>query len=205
MSTSEAQRVGISTPFRHLPNAITVLRLLLVGPAGWLLWHGAAAEALILIAVAGLSDAADGLLARRYNWRSRFGAFADPAADKLLSVVVFVVLAAQGHLPWWLLCVVVGRDLVILSGAFAYRRLLGELEMDPTPLSKANTGLQVALVFLVVVGLTDAGWLAAAATAIVDPVGFVVVAATGVASGIHYVIVWTRRAVDGVRARESAG
>lgn len=204
MTSPEMQQRDLATPFRHLPNAITILRFLLVGPAGWLLWHSAVAEALVLIAVAGLSDAADGLLARRYNWRTRFGAIADPVADKLLSLVVFVVLAVQGHVPWWLLVIVVGRDVVIVCGAIAYRQLLGDLDMAPTLLSKVNTGLLIAMLILVVVGLTDLGWFAAAATFVVDPAGFVVVGATGIASGLHYVVVWSRRAATGVRERREA-
>lgn len=202
MTTRETQPIGLATKFRHLPNAISVMRMVLVVPAGWLLWQSAVAEALVLIAVAGLSDAVDGLLARRYNWRTRFGAIADPAADKLLSLVVFVVLAVQGHVPWWLLGIVVGRDLVIVFGAMAYRQVLGNFDVQPTLLSKVNTGLQVVMLLLVVVGLADFGWVAAMASTVVDPVGFVVVGISCVLSGLHYVVVWSLRAASGIRERQ---
>lgn len=191
---------GAST-LRHIPNAITVLRMALVAPAGWLLWHGHAAEALVLIALAGVSDAVDGVLARRYGWRTRFGAMADPAADKMLSLVVFVVLATKGHIPIWLVAIVVGRDLVIISGAIAYRRVVGSIEFDPTFLSKVNTGVQVVMLLLVVVGLADFPVVSSLADAIVDPVGFVIVGTSGVVSGIHYVLAWSKLAADAVRAR----
>ena len=191
----------LATPFRHLPNLVTVVRFVLVAPAGWLLWHSAVTEALVLIAIAGLSDAVDGLLARRFNWRTRFGAIADPAADKLLSLVVFVVLAMQGHVPWWLLGIVVGRDLVIVCGAFAYRQVLGNFDVEPTLLSKVHTGLLVAMLLFVLVGLADFGLVATIAAVIVDPAGFVLVGVSGVASGVHYVVVWSRRAIFGVRER----
>ena len=201
MTTPETRPMGLATPFRHLPNAISIMRMLLVVPAGWLLWQSAVAEALVLIAIAGISDAVDGLLARRYNWRTRLGAIADPAADKLLSLVVFVVLALQGHVPWWLLGLVVGRDLVIVIGAMAYRQVLGNFDVQPTLLSKVNTGLQVVMLVLVVVGLADFGWVATIAATIVDPFGFIVLGVSCVLSGVHYVVVWSLRAAAGIRER----
>ena len=201
MTTPETRPMGLATPFRHLPNAISIMRMLLVVPAGWLLWQSAVAEALVLIAIAGISDAVDGLLARRYNWRTRLGAIADPAADKLLSLVVFVVLAVQGHVPWWLLGLVVGRDLVIVIGAMAYRHVLGNFDVQPTLLSKVNTGLQVVMLVLVVVGLADFGWVATIAATIVDPFGFIVLGVSCVLSGVHYVVVWSLRAAAGIRER----
>ena len=188
---------------RHLPNLVTVARIVLVLPTGWLLWHSATLSALILIAIAGLSDAVDGELARRFDWRTRFGAFADPAADKLLMLVVFVILTLQGHIPIWLLIVVVGRDVVIVAGAFTYRLLFGELTMAPTLLSKANTALQVLMLLLVVVAQTEFP-LAASVAAVVDPAGFIVVGASSLLSGIQYVVTWAHRAVVERRRRQAA-
>lgn len=188
---------------RQLPNLVTIARFALVFPTAWLLWHNQIVAALVLILVGGLSDAVDGELARRFDWRTRFGAIADPAADKLLVVVVFVVLAVQGHLPLWLLVLVVGRDLVIVSGALAYRILFGELEMEPTLLSKVNTALQIVVLLLVLVHL--AGYEPAAGIAgVVDPVGFVLVGVSSTVTGCQYVLVWSRRARDEHRARRAA-
>ena len=190
---------------RQLPNAITVVRVVLVAPCGWLLWQDAILEALTLIAIAGASDAIDGILARRFDWRTRFGAFADPAADKLLVVVVFAVLAIKGHVPLWLVAIVVGRDVVIISGAFAFRQLIGHVEMAPTLLSKMNTAAQIGLLVLVLVALTDIAPLAAVAAATL-PAAFYVVAASGVVSGIHYVVAWSHRArVEYVAAQRESG
>lgn len=197
-----ARQVGRGKLVRHLPNVVTVARVLLVLPTGWLLWHGATLQALLLIAIAGLSDAVDGELARRFDWRTRFGAFADPAADKLLMLVVFVILTIQGLLPIWLLVVVVGRDLVIIAGALAYRLLFGGLTMAPTALSKANTALQIVMLLLLLVAQTSFPWAANIAAA-VDPAGFFVVGVSGVLSGTQYVITWGRRAVLEHRRRQA--
>ena len=190
---------------RQLPNAITVVRVVLVAPCGWLLWQDAIFEALTLIAIAGASDAVDGILARRFDWRTRFGAFADPAADKLLVVVVFAVLAIKGHVPLWLVAIVVGRDVVIISGAFAFRQLIGHVEMAPTLLSKMNTAAQIVILVVVLVALTDIAPVAAVAAATL-PAAFYVVAASGVVSGIHYVVAWSHRArVEYVAAQRESG
>ena len=201
MTESEPPSPVPNALFRQLPNAVTVMRVVLVGPAGWLLWHGAVREAFVLIAIAGFSDAVDGLLARRFNWRTRFGAIADPLADKLLSLVVLVVLAVQGHVPWWFFGIVVGRDLVIVCGALAYRRVVGSLELDPTLLSKVHTSLLIVVLLLALLALADFVWLSPAAAAVVAPWGFVLVGVFGVASGVHYVVVWSRRTASSVRER----
>lgn len=185
---------GRLVALRQVPNLITMLRIVLVGPAAWLLWNDQVGWALALIALAGLSDFIDGELARRFNWRTRFGAIADPTADKLLIVVVFVVLALQEHVPLWLLTVVVGRDLVIVSGAFTYRRLFGHLDIEPMLLSKINTGAQVVMVILVLLARTELEPLATMCAIAVDPTGFVVVAVLSATSGVQYVIAWSRRA-----------
>lgn len=186
---------------RQLPNLITVARLVLVPPVGWLLWHQDYGIALVVIAVAGLSDFIDGELARRFDWRSRFGQFADPLADKLLVAVMFVVLVVQQHIPIWLALVVVLRDVVILGGAGAYRVVFRDIEISPTFVSKANTAVQVVLPILVLVTLLDISTLSGLVAAMVDPWLFGVAAAFAVWSGLDYVISWSRRAIDGMQER----
>ena len=189
----DAASARASRLIRYLPNVVTIGRVLLVAPAGWLLWHDAVLQAMVLIAIAGISDAIDGELARRFDWRTRFGAIADPAADKLLVVVVFAVLTLKGNLPVWLLAAVVLRDVVIISGALAYRRLFGHLDIAPTALSKANTTAQIVMLVLVLIHLTGIEPFARFA-AFVDPAGFIAVVAIGALSGGQYVVVWSRRA-----------
>ena len=205
--TGARQRTGpsaLAASVRHLPNALTIARIVLVVPAGWLLWIEAIPEALILFAIAGASDFVDGELARRFNWRTTFGAIADPAADKLLVLVVIIVLALQGHVPIWLPVVVIGRDLVIVLGALGYRLMVGKFEMDPTPLSKANTVLLVVVLLVVIIGLMGADYpIAAALAGLVDPQGFVLVGVSSIASGGQYVFLWGRRAARELRARKS--
>ena len=177
-----------------IPNLITSLRVLLVVPAGWLMWQGRYSEALVVVGVAGASDALDGELARRFGWRSAIGSMMDPLADKLLVLVVFVVFTIQGHIPLWLAALVIARDAVILAGAGIYRLWFGELEMAPTPVSKANTVVQIVVLLLLLLGLGGFGALSELALRLVAPWGFYVLATLGVVSGIHYVITWGLKA-----------
>ncbi len=173
----------------QIPNIITVIRILSIAPICWLLWKGSYGLALTLLVLAGLSDALDGFLARRYGWFTRLGAFLDPVADKLFVVSVFIVFGLKGSLPWWLIALVIGRDLVIVLGAIAYRLIMGELNMRPLVISKLNTGLQIVLLattLLHVAIYALPGWF---------NLGLQwAVGVTTVLSGFAYVLLWSRYA-----------
>ena len=80
---------------RQIPNLITLARIALVFPTTWLLWEARYVEGMILMSIAGASDALDGWLARKFSWGSRFGAAMDPVADKLLVAAMFLVFSAM--------------------------------------------------------------------------------------------------------------
>ncbi|MBE1158808.1 CDP-alcohol phosphatidyltransferase family protein [Dyella acidiphila] len=181
------------SPWRHLPNAISVLRVLLVGPIGCLLWQRNWSYALILVAVAGVSDGLDGFLARHYGWQSRLGGMLDAIADKLLLVACFVILAWRGEAPAWLAAIVCGRDLWIAAGAVLWRVLVGRIQPQPSLLSKACTLLQILYLLCVLLALI--GWPVPAAGGLAWAV-----AALCIASGLDYTIRWSRR---GWRARRT--
>lgn len=175
---------------RHLPNAITVLRAALIPLQAWLLLERDYQTAFLLFVASGVSDLADGWIARRFNLRTRFGAIADPLADKLTMLTVVMLLSMQGWLPWWFAVLVVSRDLLIVAGATVYHFTIGEVEMAPSWISKLNTALEfvfLAGVLALAAGHFDDGpWYRALLYA---------TAATVVASGANYVIVWSRKAM----------
>ena len=185
----------------QVPNVITVVRVLLVIPTAWCLLTSRYVEALALMAVAGASDAVDGWLARRLSSVTRFGATLDPLADKILVGVLFIVLTVRGALPLWVVAIAVGRDLVILSGALAYRIMFKHIEVAPTLISKANTAAQIFVLLLLLLGLCEFPELSAAARAVADPYGFWIVAVLAVVSGADYVATWGRRAMREHRLR----
>lgn len=173
----------------HLPNIISFLRILLVIPVVWALLQGYFGYGLLLFAVAGISDGLDGFLAKRYGWQSHLGSILDPIADKLLLVACFLTLGYLQLLPYWLVGLVILRDLVIVFGAIAYVVIIGKFSGEPSYVSKINTFMQILLVLLVVFMQIFA---ILPATSIILLTG--VVAGTTIASGIDYVVVWGKRA-----------
>jgi cardiolipin synthase len=172
-----------------LPNAICVVRILLAAPVAMALVHGRFELTLGLFAVAALSDALDGWLAKTFGWTSRLGKILDPIADKLLLITVFVTLAALDLVPLWLGVVVVLRDVVIVGGATAYHFLIGYLEGRPTAVSKLNTTLQLSFVLAVIAAHA---WPAVPPELILALGAAVFV--TTVVSGLDYVLTYARLA-----------
>jgi len=115
----EREREPLETVGRgmNLPNSLTLLRIFLVPVFLIAVLYRWFAVALILFAIAGVTDLLDGFLARRLALESRLGLYLDPLADKLLISVSFISLAALGLLPAWLAVVVVAKDLFISLGA----------------------------------------------------------------------------------------
>ena len=183
---------------RHLPNLITLLRMVLVVPLCWLIGAGRYDEALLVAAIAGLSDALDGFLAKRFGWQSWIGGMLDPIADKLLLTAAFVWLALAGELPVWLAALIVGRDLAIVLGAIAYHNLIGRFDAAPSRLSKLTTVIQIAFVLVELMRLSH--WVEVPPTLRTSLI--VVTAGFTLASGLHYVLVWGGRARRPVRLKE---
>lgn len=183
---------------RDIPNLITILRVLLVAPLMWYLAAERYAAALAVALVAGVSDALDGFLAKRYGWESRIGGILDPIADKLLLVGSFVMLGLAGLIPLWLVALVLLRDLVIVTGAALFHALIARLEPEPSPISKTNTTFQILLVLAVLLQQLIAAFPAGIVTGLV-----LLTAATTLASGVHYVWAWGRLTYR--LSREGAG
>jgi len=173
---------------RHLPNLLSLLRLVLVPAIIWLIVRQQFGAAFWVFVVAGLTDALDGLLAKRLGAVSRLGSYLDPLADKALLVGIYVTLGMTGALPLWLVLLVVFRDVVIVGGALLVHALTHRLEMQPLKISKLNTALQIVLAALVLAGPAFALDFADAV-----PVLIYLCAVTTVASGAAYVATWLAR------------
>ena len=183
-----------------LPNMLTVGRMIVVPPIVWLLLNGQYQWALALAIFAGVSDLLDGWLARRFDWQSSFGSFADPLADKLLMMATYLTLGWLGELPWWLILLVVFRDLVIVGGGMIYHIRFEKVVAEPTPLSRFNTFCQVFLMWFVLVRLAGVPFPPEAQIGLVWLVGFMAVVTL-----IQYVWIWSRRAVRISRQRRQSG
>jgi cardiolipin synthase (CMP-forming) len=127
------------------PNLITLGRLCAVPLAFWLVVEHRLNLAFYLFVLAGLSDAVDGWLARRFGGNS-IGALLDPVADKALLVTMYVTLAVVRELPDWLAILVVFRDLLIVGGVIVLGVLGQQVVIRPLYVSKLNTLLQILLI-----------------------------------------------------------
>ncbi len=176
---------------RDIPNLLSIMRIFLSIPVVWMLLQHNFGIALILFAIAGISDGLDGYLAKHYGWQSRLGGLLDPLADKILLVFSILSLGWLGLLPVWLVFAVILRDLVIVTGAFVYNFQVAELDAEPTMISKFNTVVQIVLVLAVVL---DQGLLGMPDMLLQGMIWLTL--ATTILSGVDYVFVWSRRAVD---------
>lgn len=139
----------------NIPNLITLGRVVAVPIVFWLLITGRNQAAFFLFAAAGISDAVDGWLAKRFQLQTELGAYLDPLADKLLVVCIFVAMGWMGELPLWLVIAVVSRDLLIITGVMLAWVLDHPVRIRPLIVSKANTLAQLLLASCV---LADTGF-----------------------------------------------
>ena len=149
-----------------IPNLITLGRIILVPIVVWAITSGEMRVAFFLFLAAGISDAVDGFLAKRFHMASELGAYIDPLADKALIVSIYIALGIAGALPISLVILVVSRDIMIISG-FMLSWLVGRpMPVKPLPVSKLNTVAQILLATLV---LAERGFVfdAAPVTAII--------------------------------------
>jgi cardiolipin synthase len=167
-----------------IPNLITSIRIILTPIFVIYLINEKFLSALIVFVLAGLSDSADGLIARLFNQKSRLGTFLDPLADKILLIAAFITLAIINRIPPWLTVIVISRDVLILLGALILFLNNSELTIKPSFLSKITTCLQLATVFIV---------LTKGHIEILMQFGEYVFWVTGIltiSSGLHYMRYW---------------
>ncbi len=195
-----------------LPNALTVVRMVLIPVFVGALYYQRFGWALAIFIVAGATDGLDGLFARRFNQYSPLGQILDPIADKLLLVTSFVTLSmpsimepsalVQPHprhlpVPFWVTAAVISRDIFILVGAAAINVVTGFRRFRPSWLGKANTAVQIAAVVLVLVAASFPplrGYL---------PTVYTTVFACALISGIHYIF-WANKLIGEDRQQREA-
>jgi cardiolipin synthase len=137
----------------NLPNLITIARILLVPVMVWAIASHAMRVAFVLFVCAGISDAVDGFLAKRFNMASELGAYLDPIADKVLIVSIYIALGITSDIPRWLVILVVSRDLLIIGGITLSWMLGNPMTVKPVMVSKLNTVAQILFAGLVLAAL----------------------------------------------------
>ncbi len=147
----------MSFPLKALPNLISLARLVAVPVVVWLILADRMAVAFWIFIAAGVSDAVDGYLAKRLNAKSVLGSYLDPLADKMLLIAIYLLLGRGGHIPVWLVVLVIARDAALLAGSLLVVRSDRTAAMRPLLISKLNTSLQIILAGLVMAQL-GLGW-----------------------------------------------
>jgi cardiolipin synthase len=127
-------------------NQLTLLRMLLIPLFVILVVYHYLGSALVVFAIAGLTDALDGVIARRSGQKSTLGAWLDPMADKLLAVSTFVVLTIPGlglanPLPIWLTVLIISRDVVIVLTVAIVNLAMGPRTFRPSIFGKIATAI----------------------------------------------------------------
>ncbi|MFZ2088296.1 MAG: CDP-diacylglycerol--glycerol-3-phosphate 3-phosphatidyltransferase [Desulfobaccales bacterium] len=173
-----------------VPNIITLTRILLTPLFIILLIQKRYQQALWVFVLAGLSDMADGLIARRWHQRSPLGTFLDPLADKLLMCSSFVTLSIYDLIPPWLTVIVLSRDLVLVLGVTLFKLVNFPVVVHPSLAGKLSTATQIATVLLVLLSMSwnippallkTLFWLTGGLTAM---------------SGVHYILQALRNGVQ---------
>ena len=170
-----------------IPNLITLARILLVPVVVWAITSGEMRFAFLLFLAAGVSDAVDGFLAKRFGMATELGAYLDPLADKTMIVSIYVALGIAEAIPRWLVILVVSRDIMIVGAVMLAWLIDKPLVLNPLLVSKLNTVAQIALA-LVVLGALGLGFAAQEAITLL----MALVAALTLLSIGFYVAVWVR-------------
>ncbi len=157
----------------NLANLLTSLRLALTPLVVYLVLAARYREALLVLLAAGITDGLDGLAARTLHLQTRLGAYLDPIADKTLLSAIYLALGASGAVPWWLVALVFGRDLLILAMAGAALLFTRYRDFPPSIWGKLSTFCQIAAALAAITAAAFPSWkipagpflyLAAAAT-----------------------------------------
>jgi len=166
-----------------IPNILTLVRILLTPVFVILLLRDLFPMALLVFAIAGISDGLDGLIARYMNQRTPLGAYLDPAADKLLLISSFVALAVLGIIPPWVTVIVIARDVIILLGLAIFTLTEKKYEISPTLVSKCTTTAQIVTVLVTLYDPTHMK------LAMLYPVLLWCTAILTTLSGLHYIFI----------------
>jgi cardiolipin synthase (CMP-forming) len=162
----------------NLPNLFTLARLVLAPFIASDILRARDRRAIVLLFAAGFTDVIDGYLARRLKESTLAGAYFDPIADKILLSVIYISLGLAGAIPWWMVAVVFGRDILILAMA-AYGLLFTAFrKFPPSVWGKISTFFQIGAALVVMAAR-------AGIAAPVVPALYLMVFGT-MLSGVHY-------------------
>lgn len=182
------------------PNQLTLMRLVIIPFIIINIVDNNHRTALVLLVIAGLSDALDGLLARTLHQQTKLGQYLDPIADKLLLSTLFLVLSIIHRIPWKYTVLVFSRDLCIVITCAVLYATTSLRDFRPSIFGKINTGAQVVTIYFVLLYLVDASpWIYYC-----RKVGLYATFAFTLISGLHYIYVVGQRLIAYERGSRAA-
>ena len=141
----------MSRYFIFIPNFLSFIRIGLVYPILNNINNADYFESLIFFAIASITDALDGFLARKMSWQTDLGKILDPVADKLLLSGSIFILWINDLLPFYVFSILLARDVIILLGASVHMTILETGTPLPNFAGKITTVLQVIYIILILV------------------------------------------------------
>ena len=135
----------------NLPNAITIIRILLIPLFLYKIIQGEMIFATAVYLTAAITDGLDGFIARVWNLQTKLGTFLDPMADKLLITTSFLTLSVLKIIPLWLALAVISRDFIIVGGSLLVYLMKDELTIRPQPIGKVTTFFQFSYILMVLI------------------------------------------------------
>ena len=183
MKNTALNKSGKSKIPINIPNILSVIRILLVPLFVISLFRDFYNLALLIFAIAAISDVLDGLLARHLNQRTQLGSYLDPVADKLLLASAFIILAVVKMVPGWLAVIVISRDVLIILGVVIFSIENVSFAIKPSIVGKCTTVAQISTILFVLLNPDIPGayivrcslyWLTAGLT---------------ITSGLHYLYI----------------
>lgn len=178
----------------YIPNLLTLARIGMVPWLVVLLQKQQFMLSFTVFIIAGITDALDGFIAKRFNSETYLGALLDPLADKALLVTTFIMLTVMQIVPFWLTVAVVFRDIIIVGGYLLMVLFFGSVKMQPLMISKLNTFFQLSYIILV---LSSLAWPFEVAGGI-ELFSYLVLMSS-VFSGLAYVYIWSIKATHGAQ------
>lgn len=170
----------------NVPNILTLIRILLIPAFVILIINKSFGWALVIFAIAGITDGIDGLIARITRQRTELGAYLDPIADKLLISAAFVTLAIIEILPSWLAVIVITRDVIILLGILVMILIDYRPKIEPSLVSRVTTVFQILTIILVLMVEYGSFFRHLSTVLIYGTTLFTIL------SGVHYIYIGTR-------------
>jgi cardiolipin synthase len=172
----------------NVANLISLARLIAVPVVIWGILADEMALAFWIFVAAGLSDAVDGFIARHFHEQTELGSYLDPLADKALLVSVYIACGHVHYLPYWLVILVVFRDILIVGGVILLYTLNHRRpQMSPLWISKLNTAVQIVLAAMVLAG----GAFDIPPDRVIQALIWIVGVTTAL-SGVSYLVKWGR-------------